>query len=1257
MPLLILVLVVGMPDPVLDPVGFPDFPTQGSDLPLGPSSPLGSKNLPKNNGVLAKPQDIPNHHSKNRLGSDSKKDQQPSIPIEKSSEPGSYGPFMDLDTQPPPSTLSPVQQTDPKDPFATTDPSSDLPSPDPFATRDPLSQRPTQDPFATKAATTESPGNEIGSTDSLTIGGYKVLKELGRGGMGVVYKAHHPKLNRVVALKMILSGATAGSQDLSRFLVEAEAIARLQHPNIIQLFEFGEYQGQPFFTLEFVPGGSLADSIKDQPLSPLLAAQVVLQIARGMAFAHEKGIVHRDLKPANILVQEMTSTQRDTGKNHSKTDSTRMGMDIKITDFGLAKKVESDGELTGTNAIMGSPCFMAPEQARGDTADIDAISDVYGIGAILYQVITGRPPFQAAKVMEVLRQVIDKEPIPPSHLGLKLDRDLETICLKCLEKEKSKRYQSAALLADDLERYLNHEPIQARPPGISEKFGKWVKRKPLAAALWGVSFLALVGLFASIAFYAQYQRQQAGISKRILEDYQKQQDALGKARESYQKGKDFEKEEKWAASNTEYQKALSVLEENPDLESGELMTEITGKIALVSRNILELERKKEAALRLDRFSKNYDNAQFYYIFSSEAKAKENLEKALSFAALALGEFLDSKSSLNKDLFQETIKYLQTNESRKIERNIYELFLISCDLNGVVLGNQEKAKVDLGQAREFGNLVGIHSKSFKRVSAKLNAAIVGKSLDSRAWEKENQSESNGFVDWFLIALEKYKQNQWIDSLEANREVLKEQGDHFWGHYLAGLCFLQLNQLEKAKAEFTVCINLRPEFAWPILQRALASLRMAQNEKNTKISSGELIEAQIDFENALKNPDSLVQYVGLKGLGILKLEKGDFKEAVENIGKAAKNDLRDFRIFLDLASAYQKAGDLDKALEAIDQGILAFPSASGLWQKKGMLNQKSGKINLAKVDLENATRLLRAENDPEALVATLLELGQADFRDGYYEKAIATFDEALKIRPKNLVALRFKANSLLQKKDFQNAGKVIDQYLDANGSNPVPHKVYETRGLIYAEQGKIPSAIEMYSLALAQNPKNPEERAEIRRHRGWAYYLNDAFRLSFQDFDLSLTQDKVLAVDALVGRGGSRLKMKLIDQALEDAQLVEVKVSRENLSLTQRHNYILATIYSQAYAMSRQMYLNGDPEKNQGLAEKVKLYRARALENLKASLAKQPAEKQNSFWNDQIEKEAAFAPIRTLDGYRDIGVRFPPKKKSAGTIGSPQKGGPA
>jgi WD40 repeat protein len=325
--------------------------------------------------------------------------------------------------------------------------------------------------------------------------GYVIEGELGRGGMGVVYKARQENLKRTVALKMILSGGHAGPEERLRFLAEAEAIAAIKHPGIVEIHDFGTHEGLPFFALEYCAGGSLASKLAGTPLAPQEAAHLVEQLALAMQAAHERGIIHRDLKPANVLLEGgavvSSECSEDTGDHHSPFTTYHSPLTPKITDFGLARRVEGSSGLTETGAVMGTPSYMAPEQAEGKK-DVGVAVDVYALGAILYECLTGRPPFRAATAFETMMQVRSDEPVRPRQLNPALPHDLETICLKCLSKEPHKRYASALALALDLRHFLAGEPITARPVSRVERAWRWCGRNRALAAAGGLAVVALV---------------------------------------------------------------------------------------------------------------------------------------------------------------------------------------------------------------------------------------------------------------------------------------------------------------------------------------------------------------------------------------------------------------------------------------------------------------------------------------------------------------------------------------------------------------------------------------------------------------------------------------------------------------------------------------------------------------------------------------------------------------------------------------------
>jgi tetratricopeptide (TPR) repeat protein/predicted Ser/Thr protein kinase len=314
------------------------------------------------------------------------------------------------------------------------------------------------------------------------FGKYDLLEPIAKGGMGIVYKARQRGLNRIVAIKMILAGQFADQADIDRFYAEAAPAAALTHPNIVAIHEVGQEQGQHFFSMEYIEGQSLAALVQEDPLTPRRAAEFIITIAETMQFAHDSGIVHRDLKPSNVLLDKKLRPL--------------------ITDFGLAKQVSNQSQLTMAGSIVGTPSYMSPEQAAGKIDEIGPWSDLYSIGAILYELVTGRPPFRAATPFETIRQVLDTEPVSPRQLNPSVPRDLETICLKCLQKERARRYATTQELADELGRYMRGEPIHARPIGQAARLWRLCKRHPITASAVASTLLmlAMTAVISSLAY-------------------------------------------------------------------------------------------------------------------------------------------------------------------------------------------------------------------------------------------------------------------------------------------------------------------------------------------------------------------------------------------------------------------------------------------------------------------------------------------------------------------------------------------------------------------------------------------------------------------------------------------------------------------------------------------------------------------------------------------------------------------------------------
>ena len=423
-----------------------------------------------------------------------------------------------------------------------------------------------------------------GPPDLPKVPGYEIDAVLGRGGMGIVFRAQHTRLGRAVALKMMLAGALAGPREKARFQREAEAAAGLRHPNVVQIYDVGDAGGQQYFTMEFVDGGSLAQKLAGAPMPARQAAELVVTLAGAVQAAHERGIVHRDLKPSNVLLA---------------LDGTP-----KISDFGLAHRQEDGPSLTQTGVALGTPSYMAPEQAGGRMDAVGPATDIYALGAILYELLTGRPPFRAASAAETVQQVIGQEPAPPSRLNDQVPRDQETICLKCLEKEPSRRYGTATELAGDLLRFLQGEPILARRAGLIERLVKWTRRNRLLAASLVGGMLLLNVLVAGLLWILLHR---AALNESVRGDFREVVEA--------------ERKQAWGTARIALERAKARLGEGGPPELQQRVSALERELAFVEKS----DQIRDSRQRLDA------------ITTDDAQIASNYEQAFRDAGLLLSE--------------------------------------------------------------------------------------------------------------------------------------------------------------------------------------------------------------------------------------------------------------------------------------------------------------------------------------------------------------------------------------------------------------------------------------------------------------------------------------------------------------------------------------------------------------------------------------------------------------------------------------------
>jgi serine/threonine protein kinase/tetratricopeptide (TPR) repeat protein len=1018
------------------------------------------------------------------------------------------------------------------------------------------------------------------------IAGYELLGVSGHGGMGVVYKARQRGLNRIVALKMILSGAHAKPEDLARFRREAATIARLQHPHIVQIYEVGEQNGEPFCALEFIDGGSLASKLGRTPQPPRQAAQLVETLAHTMYAAHQRGIIHRDLKPANVLLS---------------ADGTP-----KITDFGLAKQVDDDAWKTHSGVIMGTPSYMAPEQAAGKTRDIGPHTDVYALGAILYETLTGRPPFLAATQMETLDQVRHQEAVPPSRLQPKVPRDLETICLKCLEKDHQRRYLSAEALAGDLHRFLANEPIRARPVHLWKRGLKWAKRRPAIAAFIAVSVVALLSAVTG----GLYLDQRARAAHQELANERRREEV----RQLVLEGQKAAANKDWQNARDYVVKAMAKIgPDEPFLnelreQAWALQNEIEGTSD-------QLKARLNAQDKYHEFMRQHDEAFFHATLATGEGLLANLKATREAGGKALDLF-----SVTFDARVPLVLEPSFTESEKAEiiAGCYELLLILAEAE--VQQPQQNLQHQLQQALRIldraANLgCPIHPTQAYHLRRARYLEQVGNKPDA---EKERDQATRRppatALDYYLVGDEHYKQGNVFEAIGHFESALGQQPDHFWARYFLSVSYLRLERPrpELAKAGLTTCLSQRPGFIWLYLLRGFAYTQLK-----------EFGAAEKDFQKALDlapSPDAL--HVLYANRGVLWFQQGKYEEAVADLQNAIKLKPQEYQAYVTLAHVYQKQKEWNKAKEQLDRAVGLEPDLPFLYRLRSRLHleRPDQDLGAALRDCEKAIEVEARAGVSMALAKDHAERGRILHRSQRYQEAVTAYDVALKVDPSYANAHLWRARAQLELQNYREAGHSFDEYLK-KGGQPLA-EVYRTRGVARAQLSNYPEAIQDYAQALAMEPDDFFTRAA----RGWAYLAMGAYQLALHDFEQAVRLNPEKG-DAYNGRGYARVRLGQYHQAVGDAEAALKRGPKSS-----RLFYDAARIYAQAVS---EVQADAIQLSRQVLARD---YQDRAVLLIRESLELLPAKERGPFWRDRVLVDSALSPIHGSMGFLRLATQY-------------------
>jgi eukaryotic-like serine/threonine-protein kinase len=893
------------------------------------------------------------------------------------------------------------------------------------------------------------------------VPGYEILGVLGRGGMGVVYKARQLKLNRLVALKMVLAGAHAGALQLARFHTEAQAVAQLQHPHIVQVYEVDHFDGLPFFSLEYVDAGSLAQKIAGKPQPPREAAATVALLARAMAYAHQRGIIHRDLKPANVLLNKEGQP--------------------KITDFGLAKRLEDDSGLTKSGTLMGSPSYMAPEQARGAMREVGPLSDLYSLGAILYELLTGRAPFLGPTLLETLDLVRSQEPVPPSRLQPKCPRDLETICLKCLAKEPAKRYAGCAALADDLDHFLAGEPIKARPVGWVEHAWRWCRRNPRVAGLSAAVAVLLLTVVASLGFWAvQLGRERVAVA----ESRQGARQRLDQATEAIAEGN--------------FQRARDLSQwSDPLLASHSDLADVRA----------ELEALRAQVGVYAEFRELLDNARFACRFGSRHQKEEG--RGWCRQLLTLYDEIEGRTGRGA----AGLPPLNEEQQQVFKEDVFEAFLTAAQVEeelarGAGQGAEEAAARQavawLNRAEQV--LPGTHALPVHRAPPldRLGNADAARADMKRAETIPFTSAVDHFWHGFAHHLRGNQALRDKDVKAANdwyRQEIAEYAaflqlrpDHYWGYFNWANCHTQLNEkadLYDALVGFTACIRLRPDFPWPYNNRGTVHLRLEEFDL-----------ALADFTAALARNPHYPDAHANRGLAYLALNKTD--QALEDFNQAIAQDpdhvaaytkraeiyhqrkqeaeaVRDYTRLLDLgadkapllekrAAAYRALNQPDKAIEDYGQLIALNPKNLQRRATRADLLLQRQRYTEARDDM---TAILDAAPNAAPVRRERAKVNWLKLKD--FDAAVADWEKLAQQAPKDPEPHYFIGAILLGRRQYGPALEALQKALDLRPGYP---DAVWSRAQILLWQGKPEEALKDLDPLVAKLPDGPPETLNVR-----------------------------------------------------------------------------------------------------------------------------------------------------------------------------------
>jgi tetratricopeptide (TPR) repeat protein/tRNA A-37 threonylcarbamoyl transferase component Bud32 len=1028
------------------------------------------------------------------------------------------------------------------------------------------------------------------------IGTYEIMSVIDVGGMGVVYKARHVALDRVVALKMIRTADLASPRELARFLEEARVVAQFNHDAIVKILDFGEDKGDPYFSMVYVDGGTLQELLSKGPLEPRAAARMIERVADAIAYAHDRGIIHRDLKPSNILLDGNGGPV--------------------VSDFGLAKGCGSAADRTLAGQVLGTPSYMPPEQARGEIAAIGPHSDIYATGALLYHAICGRPPFQAATSVETLRQVIDDEPVAPRQLNAAVDRDLETIVLRCIQKQPSSRYASEADLAADLAAYCDGRPIAARPVPALERAWKWGRRHPALASLGCVSAAALVG-FGVAGFYraeaATQRARLAEIEMQARAELAETRDGVSAAMERCRALLDTDNPQE---ARVVIAGALARIEGNAGLRREQARA--VEALAEVDARLATKAELAETQQRLDEFQRRRDSALFHGLqsFGLDPRRNQAIAAAEAGTALALVGLGDEPDGTGPALSATSAEL--RGATADMRSQCHELLLVRAEARlraeatpspddlARSLADVDRAAAVLGRETQAGRL-----QRGDYLEAQGDAVAAGRERQIAAEQGPLDVASDHFLVGNRLAsrtvVAAADLSRAADAFE--RALLLDPG-HFWAQYGLGSVELRRKRPDLAEVHLTACIGRRPDFAWAWILRGAA--RLAQQEYDL---------AEQDLARAIAiEPEGEALHVATQQLGVVAFSRGDTAAARRLLRQAADQSPEAFQPFVSLATIESHDGDAAEAIRLLDEAARRAPLVALVPRERARIRAAQGDFVAAELDFREAARL--EEADPAARADDLCLVGEMIFRQGRPSEAIGAWEMAIDIDAEHSRSHLWRAMALVETQQFSEA---LPSFEAALRTGAPSLELHLTRGLCRASLGDYAAAIDDYSRAIAIAPT-----AATYTQRGWLYALRGSPLFGLQDFDKALSLEPQNA-DAHCGRG---LTLAYLGRHAEATDAAERSLDLGEPGF--RHAYKVAAVFA---AAAPRVVLSAQERKAQGpsVGQLRVRYLARACELVEHALTHEGGDDHDDLWLTHVENDPHFQPLLAEPEFRRLRER--------------------